>query len=307
MLAETEIFREIIAHRQPFWDIAHITNYRDLPVRAKARVVTVYDLLFDILPDTFPKGVVSRYRSALRSSITRADHFIAISQATKNDLQEIYRVPERKITIIHPGLDPEFTLPFAGRDQEIQMAKKKYGIDRPYIIYLGTIEDRKNIVRLIRAFGLMRKKKGIEHLLVLAGKDGFGAELVDREIIALDLGQAVKKTGYIAGPDKRSLLAGADIFVLPSHNEGFGLPVIEAMSTGTPVAVSGIGVFREVAGPAGVFFDPLDPEEMSEKMFSVLSDKNLRDQIIDHGLKRVAGYDYRLAAAAHRAVYRALL
>jgi len=306
-LAETKVFHEIIARSQPFWDIAHITNYRDLPVRAKARVVTVYDLLFDILPDTFPKEMASRYRSALRSVISKADHFIAISQVTKNDLQKIYNIPENKITVIHPGLCPEFTHPFIDRDEEVAKIKIKYGLDRPYILYLGTVEVRKNIVRLIRSYSLLKNKYNIEHILVIAGKDGYGADSVDHEIIGLGLETFVKKTGYIAGNEKRSLLAGADLFVLPSLNEGFGLPIIEAMSTGTPVVVSGIDIFKEVAGSAGVFFDPMEPEEIAGKMFQAVSDKLLRSKMINAGFDQAAKYDYRRMALSHRNVYQAML
>lgn len=306
-LAETKAFHEIIARRQPFWDIAHLTNYHDLPVRAKARVVTVYDLLFDILPDTFPKGVVSRYRSVLRSAISKADHFIAISQVTKNDLQKIHNIPENKITVIHPGLSPEFVEPFVDRDEEVVKIKKKYGLDRPYILYLGTVEERKNIVRLIRSYSLLKNKYHIDHILVIAGKDGYGADSVDHEIISLGLKNFVKKTGYIAGNEKRPLLAGADLFVLPSLNEGFGLPIIEAMSTGTPVVVSGIDIFKEVVGSAGGFFDPMDPEAIAGKIFEAVSDKPLRSKMIIDGFARAAKYDNYLMALSHFKVYQAMI
>jgi len=183
-------------------------------------------------------------------------------------------------------------------DQEkIQQVLSRYGIKPPYIFYVGRLEKKKNIARLIYALAIMREKYGkINHKLVLVGNAGLGFDEVKYMIEEFDLNNDVIITGWVPERDMPYIYNGASLFVFPSLYEGFGIPLVQAMAVGVPIAASDIASIREIAGRASWLFDPKEASDMAEKMAEVLLDKELADDLIDRGKARVK--DFSLAKCA---------
>ena len=235
-----------------------------------------------------------------RFNARAAAHIIADSQATKRDLVERYGVEPSKISVIYPGYDEEAFQPVREREA-IEAVKARYGIAGDYILFVGTIQPRKNLVRLMEAFSLL-KRQAADLQLVIAGKKGWLYEAIFRRVEELGLEGQVVFTGYVAEEGLPALFSGARLFVFPSLYEGFGLPVLEAMACGTPVVCSNASSLPEVAGDAALLFDPLDVEGMAAAMGRVLGDERLRAELIERGLQRARGFSWEKCARETLAV-----
>lgn len=240
------------------------------------RVVTVFDLAFLRFPQAFTKKDLWQLKTGTAYSIKNADHIITISQSTKKDIVEAHGVETKKITVAYPGFNPEIFYPITERDQ-VDKVLSKYDITGDYIIYIGTVQPRKNLTRLMEA---VAKIEGLK--LVIVGKtSGPGRQgwmFVETLQKPRELGveSRVIFTGYVPQQDLPYLLAGAYCYVLPSLWEGFGIPVVEAMACGTPVIVSNVSSLPEVAGNAGLLVDPYCVDQIEQAIRAIISDKKLR-------------------------------
>lgn len=269
------------------------------------RVVTIFDLSFLHFPEKFTSKDLWQLKDGTKYSVENADHIITISNSSKKDIVAQYRVDKNKITVVYPGYDKEKFKVLASRSHakggrsgqnskfKIEQIKKRYEIDSPYIMYIGTIQPRKNIVRLIDAVSR------IENLnLVIVGKTkGFGKEgWMFEEILErpkqLGIEEKVKFLGYVPSEDLPSLLSGAVAFVLPSLWEGFGLPVLEAMACGTPVLVSNVSSLPEVCGKAGLTFDPYSVDQIEQAIRTIVTDTKLRQRYSKEALKRAKKFSW---------------
>ncbi|MCX6762468.1 MAG: glycosyltransferase family 1 protein, partial [Candidatus Moranbacteria bacterium] len=239
----------------------------------------------------FPKKDLRRLNFFTDYAVKNSDKIIAISNSTKNDLLKIYpKIKEEKIKVIHHGYDKELFNKNIS-PEKVKEANTKYNLpDTRYIIFVGTIQPRKNIEMLLEAFEILRRKKEYKDLgLVIAGPEGW---------LAKNIVEKIKKTpgaimtGKFETKDLPSLIAGAEVFVLPSLYEGFGLPVLEAMACGTPVAVADNSSLSEVAGSAGVFFDAHSSNKISEAIQDILGDDQLRNDLREKGLERVKSFSW---------------
>jgi len=282
-------------HRPP--DVLFVPAHVLPIVHPPRSVVTVHDLGYLYFPRTH--RVLDRLYLDLstRHNARAAAHIIADSQATKRDLMERYGVDPAKIAVVYPGCDVAAFHPLdAGA---VESVKARYGIAGDYILFVGTIQPRKNLVRLIEAY---RKLEAGSWKLVIAGKKGWLYEAVFRRVRELGLEGQVVFTGYVAEEDLPALFSGARLFVFPSLYEGFGLPVLEAMACGTPVVCSNASSLPEVAGDAALLFDPLDVEGMAAAMDRVLRDEALRAELIERGLKRARRFSWEKCARETLAV-----
>jgi len=263
-------------------------------------VVTIHDLGYLYFPQAH-RPLDRLYLDLSTRFNARAARIIADSQATKRDLVERYRVDPAKIAVVYPGYD-EATFRPVGDRETIEAVKVRYGVAGDYILFVGTIQPRKNLIRLIEAFANLRTCKLANLQLVIAGKRGWLYEAVFRRVEELGLEGQVIFTGYVAEEDLPALLSGARLFAFPSLYEGFGLPVLEAMACGTPVVCSKASSLPEVTGDAALLFDPLDVEGLTAAMGRILGDEKLREELVERGLERARGFSWERCARQTLAV-----
>lgn len=284
-------------------DVVHFTNFTVIPGTKGKVVITVHDLSFIRYPQfTEPKNL-KFLKKIFTRSLERADHIITVSEFSKNELMDIYKVPSEKITPVLLGVDDKFRQTHS--ENNINVFKEKYKTGDKYILSLGTLEPRKNIPTLIKAFDLMcEKNPDTPYNLVLTGMKGWLYE----EIFASIKNKATKDkiifTGYIDDDELPLIYQGASLFVCPSFYEGFGLPVAESMAAGVAVITSTAGSLVEVGGDATVKFNPEDATELYEKMQNVLSDESLRKDLITKGKKRAESFLWEKCAQETINVYK---
>ncbi|MDQ3239364.1 MAG: glycosyltransferase family 4 protein, partial [bacterium] len=227
-------------------------------------------------------------------SVANASKIVTISESSKLDIIKYYKVDPKKIVVTYLGYDTETFQPVTDRNK-IQEVMKKYNIAQPYILYLGTLQPRKNIVRLIQAFKLLTSDLAISKLglkLVIVGKKGWLYDEIFAEVKKLNMEEIVVLTGYIQDEEKAAMLSGALLYTLPSLYEGFGIPIIEAMACGTPVVVSRISSLPEVVGEYGILIDPYSVPSIGEGLKLLVTDTELRERMSQQGLKWVKQFDW---------------
>jgi len=252
-------------------------------------VVTIHDLGFKIMPECIINSAYIYFDSRTKLAVSKADRIIAVSENTKNDLIKLYNASEDKITVIHWGIDQSFQ-PCNDRSS-IGRIKNKLGIDKEFILFVGTIEPRKNLVRLIKAFDKLKMKR--EYRLVIAGCKGWLYEEVFATVKELNMEKDIIFTGYVHDNELPFLYSAAELFICPSLYEGFGLPVLEAMACGVSVVTSNVSSLPEVAGDAAILVDPYDVEAIAKAMEQVLEDSNLRKEMIEKGFERAEKFSWQ--------------
>lgn len=229
------------------------------------------------------------HRWAMKFGLREADHVITVSDFSKREIMEHYGVPEKDITTVHNGFSPDAYYPLKEKNAGIL---KKYKITTPYILFVGRLELKKNLPKFIIAFRELKKKYNIPHKLVLAGAPGYRYEDIEANIYESGLKDEVVEPGYVPQEHMNELMNMADLFVLPSYYEGFGIPLLEAMSAGTAVACSDIPALREVGGGGAVFFNPDSTHDMAEKIFNLISDNEKKQALIKKGKTNIKRFSW---------------
>ncbi len=264
-------------------------------------VVTVYDLSFLLFPESFRPWNRLYLSLFTRLSVRKALRVIAISENTRRDLVRILGVEEGKVRVTYCGCDGSMR-PLPRR--EVEEFRRKKGLPERFILFLGTIEPRKNLVRLLEAY---RKLRGKGVKLVLAGGLGWGYEPVLRAIEELGLEGDVLLPGFIPQEEKVYWYNAAEIFVYPSLYEGFGLPPLEAMACGTPVVASSAASLPEVVGDGGILVDPADPEALAGAISALLDSPEERERLREKGLRRAGKFSWEQTARETVSIYREAL
>ncbi|HKS74035.1 MAG TPA: glycosyltransferase family 1 protein [Terriglobales bacterium] len=267
-------------------------------------VVAILDIAYEHFPEAFPAYQRLWSKWLIRASARRADHIVTLSEHSRQDIARTYNIPEEKITVTSLGAGDEF-FP-RDRNAAKELVARQYGIREDFILYLGRLQARKNLVRLVEAYAALHRA-GFPHKLVLAGRADFLFQPVIDRVRELRLEQDVLIPGYVNNHDIPHLYSAADLFVFPSLYEGFGLPVIEAMACGVPVVTSRGSSLEEVAGSAALLVDPCDQASLIRAMHAALSDSTLRDHLRRAGLKRSREFSQERTARKTMAVYEALL
>lgn len=273
-------------------DIVHATAMILPPRRSAALVLTVHDLFPLEFPDQFTRRGARVMRKGTALALRRADLVLCSSRATMRDCVEAGFAEER---LRHVPLGVEAEL--AGAD-EVARVRAGYGLERPYVLWTGTVEPRKNLPTLLESF---RKLGRSELDLVLVGQFGWREDL-DQHIG--DLSDRVRRVGFVPSRDLVALYRGAEVFCLPSLREGFGLPVLEAMSQGTPVVTSKGTATEEVVGEAGIVVDPLDASAIAEALASLLDDEASRQRLGAAGAARAKQFSWKATASSIADAYR---
>ncbi len=269
-----------------FWSPAH---YMPLYTGCKS-VVTIHDLAYEYFPKLFLPSDLYKLKHWTRAAVKQGSHVIAVSEATKYDLVKLYGVKKSKITVIHNGYDAGIFNTTVPSKRSILSSYNLTPFN--YILFLGTIQPRKNAIKLIQAFHLL-KAGGYTGKLVIAGAIGWLADETLNLIKKSPDSKDIVLTGYVSDDARKALYTSADVFVLPSLYEGFGVPAIEAMACGAPVAVADNSSLPEVIGSAGALFNASDPEGMAA---SILKLKNNRQAWVKRGLARVKQFSWERCA-----------
>ncbi len=287
----------------PRCEVFHATEHL-LPRLKDARtVLTVHDLIYRLFPDyhlPLNKWFLNLFMPLF---VRRADAIIAVSQCTKNDLMRHYDVAPEKITVIYEGVDARFR-PITDRDA-LAAVRARYSLPQRYILYVGTLEPRKNLPTLLEAYATLQAQSPIPDLqLVIVGRRGWLYESFFQRLRELNLEDQVILLGFIPDEDLPAVYSGADLFVFPSLYEGFGLPPLEAMACGTPVVSSDTSSLPEVVGEAGLMVDPHDVRALTEAIERALTDRHLRAELRARGLEQASRFTWEKTARQTLKVYR---
>lgn len=266
-------------------------------------VVTIHDLCYLLFPDCFPARRRRYFEWLVPPSLRKARLIIAVSRQTRDDLCKFMAVAEEKVRVVYNGVGAQFR----PGDRRALSIRDKYGLPPKMALFVGRLEPRKNLGRLIRALSVLRRTRAFEHKLVLAGQSDFGHERLLQLRSELNIEDDVLFTGFVPDSDLPALYNAADLFIYPSLYEGFGLPLLEAMACGTPTITSRTSSLREVAGEASLLVDPYDTFGMAKAMADVLSSRSLREKLSEAGLKQAAKFTWSRAASETMSVYQEVL
>ena len=284
--------------------VFHSPDFTLPPLRRGQGIVTVHDLSFLLFPECHERRLREYLERAVPWSVSRAAVVLADSENTMNDLICLLDVEPDRVEVVYPGVDEHFQR-VEDQDQ-LQCVRQRLGLMFPFILYIGTIEPRKNLSRLIQAYARLKARRQIDHKLVIAGQKGWLYDEVFRRAIDLRVADDVVFPGYVPDSDLPSLYTLADAFVFPSLYEGFGLPPLEAMACGTPVVTSTASSLPEVVGDASITVNPTDVDELAHAIALVLSDSELRRRLTQAGLERARVLTWAAAAEKLLGVYQRL-
>jgi glycosyltransferase involved in cell wall biosynthesis len=267
-------------------------------------VVSIHDLSFEHLPQTFKRRSRTQLRLTVRHSARRAARIISLSEHGRRDIIETYGITAERVSAI-PLAAPSHFAPVQD-NRELQRVRHNYGIDGDYILTVGSIQPRKNLARLVQAYASLRGNKSADKLpkLVLVGKSGWLYDETLRALKETGVADTVVLTGYVPQEDLPALYSGALCFVYPSYFEGFGLPPLEAMKCGAPVIVGNKTSLPEVVGDAALTVDPFDVEAIASAMQRVIESPALREELSIKGQARAETFDWRETARKTLAIYQ---
>jgi glycosyltransferase involved in cell wall biosynthesis len=283
-------------------DIFHF-QYVQPPFLSCRTVVTIHDLAHEHYPEYQHPVESLAMRKLVRATAHRADRVVTVSEFCADDISRTYGIPREKIAVTYETVSERFRPGDKGQARE--HLARKYAITGDFLLYVGRIQARKNLVRLVEAFHRVRRQ-GADVKLIIVGKRDYGADQALAKVDELGLGQEVVFPGYVAGDDLPFFYQAAEVFVFPSIFEGFGLPVLESMACGIPTITSRGSSLEELAGDGALIIDPNDTGSIATAMESVLSSAELRRDLVARGLRRSAEFTIQKFAQRVLDVYGSL-
>lgn len=285
-------------------DLFHGVDHVGLPFLYKDKkcryIVTIHDLITRIFPYKFSFKHRLIQNSLLSLVLRKADKVIAVSRSTKQDLLRFYPQCEEKIKVIYEGVEPHF---YPRSAQEVQRVRRKYRIDQNYFLFLGTLEPRKNIGRVVESFIRFKQETPAELKLVITGRKGWLYKGILEQIRRSPYSQDLLFTDFVEDEDLPALYSGAEVFLYPSLYEGFGLPLLEAMACGAPVITSNGSSLRELAEGSALLVDPWKEDQLIQAM-ERMKDSRIKSQLKKRGLERVKEFSWRKTAEETLKLYK---
>jgi glycosyltransferase involved in cell wall biosynthesis len=287
------------------FDLCHSMAYVAPLLSRTPSIITIYDLSFVLFPNYFPRLNRAYLSLGTRLSIRRARRVIAISHSTKRDLVRIFHLPPENIDVVPPGVESVF---FPNGDgNAVELFRRAKNLPEHFVLFVGTLEPRKNIPRLIRAFASAKMHLALPHQLVIVGGEGWKDEEIDHAVMECHLPHDVILTGFVPAEELPYWYRAADAFIYPSQYEGYGMPLLEAMASGTPVVTGNLSSLPEAVGGAALLVDPHDEAAMEEAIGRVIKDQPLREELIIKGSDRAREFTWQRAARSTADVYRRAL
>lgn len=276
-------------------DLALFTNFVLFPVYGGKKVVVIYDLSFKKYPQYSDKKNEIFLNKFVPKAVKKADHIITISQNSKKEIIEFYNASPDKVSIINPSYSKDIFKP--QKKDSIEKIKEKYKIGSNYFLFTSSLEPRKNVLGIIKAYVSLPLEIRKENSLVLVGGKGWKDEEIWLEIEKQrKQGNKIITPGYVLEEELPIFYSGANIFLYPSIYEGFGIPILEAMACGAPVITSNISSMPEVAGDAALLVNPEKSEEIKEAIIEIVNNDNLRKDLIDKGFKQIKKFSWEESA-----------
>jgi glycosyltransferase involved in cell wall biosynthesis len=285
-------------------NICHFPNYLAPIATSCPYVVTIHDMTLFITPRLHRWKKLLLDRTLIPHVARKAAAIVTVSKSARDDIVRLLRVPGDKVHVIMNAVTPAFRR--VDDEQRLAQVRARYGLQGPYILYVGNIEPRKNLTRLIDAFALL-KKRGLPHRLAMVGQPGWHCEPIYAEVERQGLKNEVIFTGYVPFEDLPSLYSAAATMAFPSIYEGFGLPVLEAMACGTPVVTSQSSGLAEVADGAALLVDPLSVNEIAGALYRICTEPGLAGNLSRLGLARASEFTWENAAHKTLSVYEQVL
>ena len=262
-----------------------------VPPRVRGKCITaVYDMTYLRYSETMNKNNLRRIVSDIQYSVERSDAIITISKFSKQEIHELLGVPEEKIKVVYCAAS------LSAQMSAEEEARARYGIQGPYILYVGNVEPRKNLRGLLRAFRHLKQEMGIPHRLVCVGASGWNTREIYQEAKELCDSGDVIFTGYVTAEDKAALYSAAEAFAFPSLYEGFGMPPLEAMHYGCPVVCANAASLPEIVGRAAELVDPLDDGDIARGLWHVLSDRPYAQSLAEAGRQQAERFSWERSA-----------
>jgi glycosyltransferase involved in cell wall biosynthesis len=285
-------------------DVFHSPDFVMPPVRAARTILTIHDLAFLLYPECAHPNLRAYLEKAVPRSVHRADFVVADSENTRNDVICLLGVEPERVAVVPGGVDPAFR-PVTD-PARIAALRQTIGLDEttPYILFIGVIEPRKNLVGLIEAFDILKDRRSLPHKLVVAGRRGWLSDSTMDRAERSKFRHDIVFTGFIPDGELATLYSAAEAFAFPSHYEGFGLPVLEAMACGTPVVASRASSLPEIVGDAGMQVDPDDAERLASALELLALNPEMRADFSARGLERAGMFTWDAAAKVMLDVYR---
>jgi glycosyltransferase involved in cell wall biosynthesis len=281
-------------------DFFHAT-FTPPPMFTKRLVFTMHCFSNFARPDFYNPIVAWRLNQLMKIALKRAAQILCVSGSVLDEVHRAFRVPRDRLSVVYNGVGSHFV--HTPPEEARRAVKERFGIDYPYLLFVGKLQARKNVRRLIEGYAIYRRETGSDARLLLAGKRNQTGDDLDQTIARLGLQEHVVQAGYFKPTDLPLLYSGARLFAFPSLFEGFGIPVIEAMACGTPVLTSTVTSLPEVAGDAAVLVDPTSVEAIAEGLVRIERSPDLRDGLIARGLSRAKQFTWQQCARSTLQAY----
>jgi glycosyltransferase involved in cell wall biosynthesis len=287
-------------------DLLHVPHY-NAPLLERGRMVASIADLIHIMDRAYNRSLPSWvYAGPMLNLVARrAEHIVTVSEYSKARIVERLGVAASKVTVIHNGVDSDFRC--MEREEAFPQVSEALGIHEPYLLYVGSLKPYKNVSTLLKAFAMLHNRREIRQKLLILGDDAAGKRPLVEECSRLGIEDRTQFVSYAAQGLLPRIYAAADLLVMPSRMEGFGLPVLEAMACGTPVVCSRAASLPEVGGDAVVYFDPKEPEELAQAIERVLSSNELRLSLRAKGLERAKRFTWEESTRKHVELYQRVL
>ena len=270
-------------------DVLFIPGHTVPLIHPKKTIVTVHGLEYEIMPEAYSVFELVYMRFSIKHACRWAKKIISVSRNTKQDLMNLYDIPEEKINLVYEGYEQNI--------KEANLAEKESIFKlKPYFLFIGRLEKRKNILGIIEAFDLFKKKTGAKHRLILAGKFGYGEVDIKKRIKVSEYKEDIVLFGFVADAKKWQLFRNAQIFLFPTLYEGFGLPVLEAQNQGVPVIASNTSSFLEVVNGSAFLVNPAEPKMISQALITLTQNEKLAKDLVKKGYENIKRFSWKNCA-----------
>ena len=289
-------------------DIYHAPSLEDLPEKSVRNVVTVHDLVFKAYPQGHTEETIVTSERQIKGIVQRAQRIICCSKSTQRDLKRFYNVGDDRLRLVYQGVDKDMF--YVLNDSERALARgvlKKHGVTEPFLLFVGTIEPRKNLLNLLTAYATLREAGTFTGPLVVIGMVGWKTDAIGKAVADLHLEKHVRFLGFLPNHELRCFYNLTEVFVFPSFYEGFGFPILEAMSCGAMVVTANVSSCPEVSGDAALLVDPHQPGSIAQAIGVIVANDHLRSQLKERSIRRAAEFSFLETARQTLKVYQELV